>query len=63
MLKNRDRYILKRNEYDILVAMNKRLVYDSPIATCCVLDSIQGRTECLAETCEQCIQDWLNEEA
>lgn len=62
-MKNRDRYILKRNEYDMLISMNNRLVYDSPVANCCVLDCLRGKTECLAETCEQCIQIFLNKES
>lgn len=72
-MRNRDRYILKVNEHDML------LKFQSNIMDCgcvCVLDGLTGgvhncpyemRFLCGAQTrldvCSKCIQKWLNEES
>lgn len=71
-MKNRDRYILKVNEYDMLMNMQMRLIKGCR----CVLDVITGTTVlCPIEAhgkvgeqsrlavCSKCIQEWLNEES
>lgn len=71
-MKNRDRYILKVNEYDMLMNMQTRLIKGCR----CVLDVITGTTVlCPIEAhgkvgeqsrlavCSKCIQAWLNEES
>ena len=70
-MKNRDRYILKVNEYDMLMNMQTKLIKGCR----CVLDVITGTTVlCPKEAhgkvgeqsrlavCSKCIQKWLNEE-
>ena len=66
-MKNRDRYILKVNEYDMM--MN---IYDScktcPIRT---VSGVMHYDRCpkynnhsnMRENCSECIQKWLNEES
>ena len=71
-MKNRDRYILKVNEYDMLMNMQTNLI---KVSCRCVLDIITGTTVlCPTEAhgkvgaqsrlavCSKCIQKWLNEE-
>lgn len=65
---NRDRYILKRNEYDLLVDLNYELMDGKK----CIIEALTGeyqygedgmRCVCYGyEQCKVCIQDWLNEE-
>lgn len=70
---NRDRYILKVNEYDMLVKLNKAIQND----VACVIEALTGKYQkyklddkvycrCFNITngrqCEECIQKWLNEE-
>lgn len=69
MTRNRDRYILKVNEHDML------LKFQSNIMDCgcaCVLDGLTGEfracpqewgsAKTKLEVCSKCIQDFLNEE-
>lgn len=71
-MKNRDRYINKVNEYDMLMNMQYNL---TDICCDCVLDIITGKKiKCPEEmrgkigaqsrlaVCSKCIQKWLNEE-
>jgi len=71
-MKNRDRYILKVNEYDMLISMQKNI---QNCYSCCALDVITGKMincpeemknkvgqESRLAVCSQCIQKWLNEE-
>ena len=58
---NREKYISKRDEYDLLcliaiygVGMN----YDF-----CVLDALRAKGGHCENSCQECIQHWLNEEA
>lgn len=62
---NREKYFLKRDEYDTMVQICTHRVYWCPIQIVgaekpkCI-PSIYG----LAQTnCDECIQKWLNEEA
>lgn len=70
-MKNRDQYILKVNEYDMLMNMQTNLIKGCR----CVLDVITGTTVlCPSEAhgkvgeqsrlavCSKCIAAWLNEE-
>jgi hypothetical protein len=71
-MKNRDRYILKVNEYDMLMNMQKNI---QNCYSCCALDVITGKMincpeemkgkvgeQSRLEVCGKCIQKWLNEE-
>lgn len=71
-MRNRDRYILKVNEYDMLMNMQTNLIKGCR----CVLDVITGTTVlCPIEAhgkvgeqsrlavCSKCIQKWLDEES
>ncbi len=58
---NRDKYILKRNECDMLVKIQEYLGNDGQY---CVIDALTGSARsCQYDTCEECIQKWLNEES
>lgn len=63
---NRDRYILKRNERDMLMEIQTALAYGEK----CIIDAIAGKVrDCTnysrgdLEVCDKCIQFWLNEES
>ena len=63
---NRDRYILKRNECDILMEIQAALAHGEK----CIVDAITGKVrDCTnynqrdLEVCDKCIQAWLNEES
>lgn len=65
-MKNRDRYILKVNEYDMLVKMQENIFYSGCY---CIIDALTGGVYpckndkmCMPDTCKECIQKWLNEE-
>lgn len=65
-MKNRDKYILQRNEYDMLRCL--QIAFNS--GSKCVIEALTGREYscvedkcCMLSTCEECIQRWLNEEA
>jgi hypothetical protein len=58
---NREKYFLKRDEYDTMMVIAEAQPY-------CPIDVIGGKwTECENElpfgNCKDCIQKWLNEEA
>lgn len=54
---NRQKFFQKMAEYDLLMLMHERL-YDM-----CILSLIGDMPECRKyDSCEQCIQHWLNEE-
>ena len=62
-MKNRDRYILKWNEYDMLIKIQATMLSHD----CCVIDALTGINSpcdkcCMLSTCEACIREWLNEE-
>lgn len=67
---NRDRYILKVNEYDMLMQF-QRNIFDSGCS--CVIDGLTGEFRACSqewdsaktklEVCSKCIQDFLNEES
>ncbi len=71
-MKNRDRYILKVNEYDMLIKIQENIM---DTGYNCILDGITGKKiKCpeemrgkvgamsRLEVCGNCIQKWLNEE-
>lgn len=63
---NREKYILQRNEYDMLRCL--QVAFNS--GNKCVIEALTGKEYscaedkcCMLSTCEECIQRWLNEEA
>ncbi len=58
-MKNRERYITKHNEYDLMMTVKDN-------TGMCAVDAVGGsmRSEeyCDSISCEDCIQKWLNEE-
>ena len=58
---NRDFYISKVNEYDLLLRIHENLAVRN---TTCVLEAIDKNFKCTTDsgTCAECIQKWLNEE-
>lgn len=64
-MKNRERYILKRNEYDMLMDVQMALAHGER----CIIDAITGKERSCANyvkqdlrVCDKCIREWLNEE-
>ena len=63
-MKNRDRYILKANEYDLLIKIQATMLSNN----CCVIEALAGikcpnEKMCMLSTCEVCIQRFLNDES
>ena len=65
-MKNRDRYILKVNECDLLC--NLQAAFCSGLCQC-VIEALTGKQYpcpddkiCMLDTCRECIQRWLNEQ-
>lgn len=62
-MKNRDRYLLHRNEYDVLIAIQAAI---SSGLCGCIIEALIGRDyDCQGKTfedCKDCIQKWLNSE-
>ena len=66
-MKNRDRYILKVNEYDMLTDMNKKILSASN-AEYCIMHCLNHKKDIddkcwFVNSCDECIQTWLNEES
>lgn len=63
---NRERYITKRDEYDLMMTIHERSPFNCPID---LVGGIPPSTDCREinlqqfKTCSDCIQRWLNEEA
>lgn len=65
-MKNRDKYIIKANEYDMLVSLQRSFAS----GMCwCVIEAITGKSYpckdnkvCMLDTCKECIENWLNKE-
>ena len=58
---NREKYILKRDEYDLLCLI---AIYGINMNNdFCVLDAIRATGGVCENSCQECIQRWLNEEA
>jgi hypothetical protein len=62
-MKNRDRYILKVNEYDMLIKIQATMLSHN----CCVIEALAGvscpnEKKCMLSNCRRCIQAWLNKE-
>lgn len=60
---NRERYILRVNEYDMLVKIQA-------VMAGCVIEALTGKDYpcpddkvCMFDTCKECIQKFLNEES
>lgn len=57
-MKNRDKYFTKQNPYDLLIAINKNTTKCAiMVVTGCANPPCPKDSE---ETCEQCLQNWLN---
>lgn len=72
-MKNRDKYILKRNEFDMLLQFQHNIM---DCGCTCVLDGLTGEVhncpyemrftygeQARLDLCSKCIQDFLNEES
>ena len=66
-MRNRDRYILQRNEYDMLCDLQAAI---SSGRCQCVIEALTAKEYpcpndkcCMLSTCMECIQEWLNKEA
>lgn len=58
---NRERYILKMSEYDMLVKIQANIIDG---CCCCVIDALTGGGyPCKDSNCQECIQKWLNKES
>ena len=61
---NRDKYFLKRNEYDTMAQIIKMCDKSSP----CAIEMVSGKhdiLDCIAFEfdCDICVREWLNREA
>lgn len=56
--------LLGHSEYDTLVKMNENLLAPGSNPYQCIVEVLEGHSiwPCPHETCEECIQKWLNEE-
>lgn len=63
-MNNRQRYILNANEYDFLIRIQHYLKQYITDFEPCVINVITGKTYYCSgvETCEECLQHWLNED-
>lgn len=62
-VKNRDKYIIKANEYDMLIKIQATML----TYNCCVIEALAGvscpsEKVCMLDTCKDCIQTWLNKD-
>lgn len=58
---NREKYITKRDEYDLMMVI---AIYGINMNDdFCVLDAIRATGGVCGNSCQECIQKWLNEEA
>lgn len=65
-MKNRDKYITQRNEYDLMMSIHENtgdecsipLLTGQPVSSLPCL-----RSDWVPMPCRECIQKWLNEEA
>ena len=63
---NRERYILRQNEYDLLIGIQAAI--GSGLCQC-VIEALTVKDYpcpddkmCTLDTCRECVQRWLNEE-
>lgn len=63
-MKNREK-LLNMAMYDLLMKIDKGISDD----TSCIIEALTGRADCwrpegvVDESCKECVQKWLNEEA
>ena len=63
-MKNRDRYILRRNEYDLMLEIEKNTGI-CPIRAVAGISHDEKVIRCInyaPDSCEVCVAEWLNEE-
>lgn len=61
-MKNREKYFIKMNTYDLLVKMQKYQREHGLGRAPCVLDMITGHVKpCICDDCNKCIADWLED--
>ena len=58
-MKNRDRYILKVNEADLLL----KIQYEIEHGETCIINALTGEERYCTTDCDTCIRKWLNEES
>lgn len=64
-MKNRDKYIIKANEYDMMLAIEKNTCI-CPIRAVAGILSHEKLERCYRhrkDGCEECVQEWLDEES
>lgn len=64
-MRNREKYFIKANEYDIMKAINQNTGI-CPIRAVAGITTGEKLHRCslhIGEGCNNCIQDWLNEKA
>ena len=71
-MKNRDYYILKKNEYDLLSLIQSNILSSGVPDTCCVIELLGVPDKVLTKICAdnmahehncyKCIEKWLNME-
>ena len=62
-MKNRERYIHRVCEYDMLCKIQATMLDYN----CCVIAALSGEgcpheKMCMLDTCRECLQEWLNKE-
>lgn len=57
-MKNRDRYITQKCEFDMLDDMNQQIIKATE-GEYCIMTALPEREHCTGR-CEECIQNWLN---
>lgn len=63
-MKNRERYIHRVSEYDLLCKIQVEMICHN----CCVIEALSGEKcprekVCWADECRECLAEWLNREA
>ena len=63
-MKNRDKYIVKCNEYDMMCRIIKAMTNGVP----CAIKGVSGKTDLndckkYDGDCRRCVKEWLNQEA
>ena len=60
-MKNRDRYITQKCEFDMLDDMNKHILKATE-GEYCIMTALPEKESCTGD-CDSCLQNWLNKEA
>lgn len=60
-MRNRDRYINKVNEFDMLADMNQHIIKATE-GEYCIMTALPEKESCTGD-CDGCLRNWLNKEA